>query len=143
MVIHLAHFELFMTIKEHHFQSITNYVKRNLPTKGFNWGIWLGDYPDCQQTIQIYQLEHIVVGIKLTGGINFVPAGEITWYVNLADNLLTHGTIAEEDFRNPRFIDATITIIDSETIKVDWLFDKGHVIYKLDTPPTISCRRTN
>lgn len=93
-------------------------------------GEWIGHYSGhFEQVIQINQDGPIIEAIKVTGD-EFVPAGEVTWRVDL-EKRLAQGRIAQSEFREPKFVDGRFRVIDQNRIEFDWL-THGKVEYRRD-----------
>lgn len=93
-------------------------------------GEWIGHYPGhFDEVIRITQDGDQAVAVKITGD-DHVPAGAITWRANVQTGN-GEGQVAEKEFRNPRFIPGTLTVLTAERIRFQW--DKsGSVEYRRD-----------
>jgi hypothetical protein len=93
-------------------------------------GEWIGHYPGHHdEVIRIHRETARWVATKITGDA-FVPAGEVTWRAEIA-NGVGEGQVAEEEFRNPRFIPGTLEILGPDRIRFRWK-DLGEVTYRRD-----------
>jgi hypothetical protein len=93
-------------------------------------GEWVGHYAGhYDEFIRITQIGDQIEAIKITGD-DYVPAGAVTWRVSLATGQ-GEGQIAEKEFRNPRFVPGTLTILNPERIIFRWM-DCGAVEYRRD-----------
>ena len=94
-------------------------------------GEWIGHYRGhFDEVIRIdYVGDDEVEAVKVTGD-DFVPAGEVTWRASLSTGV-GEGQIAENEFRNPRFIPGTLKILSDERIQFTWT-DLGSVEYRRD-----------
>jgi len=93
-------------------------------------GDWIGHYVGhFDEMVRIDRLGPTYVAVKMSGD-DHVPAGEITWRVD-ATSLLGEGQIAEQEFRNPRFVSGELEVIDPDHIVFHWL-GVGHVEYRRD-----------
>jgi hypothetical protein len=82
-------------------------------------GEWIGHYPGhYDEVIRIQQNGNTVEAVKITGD-DYVPAGAVTWRANLR-TLAGEGQIAEQEFRNPRFIPGKLKILNPERIVFHW-----------------------
>jgi hypothetical protein len=93
-------------------------------------GEWVGRYPGHHdEFIRITQEEAILTAVKITGD-SHVPAGEITWTADLRTGE-GQGQIAEEEFRNPRFVPGKLHVFDAERLRFVWQ-SLGYVDYRKD-----------
>ncbi len=93
-------------------------------------GEWIGYYKDrFDQVIKIERNGQVLTATKITGD-DFVPAGEITWRANVSSGY-GEGQVAEEEFRNPKFIPGRLTVLSSERIMFSWE-GFGNVEYRKD-----------
>ncbi|HSI84526.1 MAG: Cyclin D1-binding domain-containing protein [Candidatus Methylacidiphilales bacterium] len=93
-------------------------------------GEWIGHYKGhFDEVIRIQQTGDEVVAIKITGD-DYVPAEEITWKASLATGE-GMGQIAEEEFRNPRFVPGKLRVVNPERIIFTWS-EYGAVEYRKD-----------
>jgi len=93
-------------------------------------GEWIGHYPGhYDECIRITQFGDEVEALKITGD-DYVPGGAITWRANLSigDGL---GQIAEQEFRNPRFVPGRLDVLSAERIVFTWQ-DYGDVEFRKD-----------
>jgi len=82
-------------------------------------GEWIGYYPGhFEQVIRIEVVGDYIVASKVTGD-DYVPAGEITWRVNIHTGC-TEGQIAEREFVNPRFVPGKLFFHSREHIIFSW-----------------------
>ncbi|PTY06714.1 hypothetical protein DB346_00135 [Verrucomicrobia bacterium LW23] len=93
-------------------------------------GEWIGHYKGhFDEVIRIQQDGDKVVAIKITGD-DYVPADEITWKACLTTGE-GEGQIAEEEFRNPRFVPGQLKVLSAERIVFTWA-EYGAVEYRRD-----------
>lgn len=93
-------------------------------------GEWIGYYPGhFDEVVRIEQNGEYLECIKITGD-DYVPAGAITWRANLR-TMRGEGQVAEQDFRNPRFVEGQLTIINPERIRFQW-DECGEVEFRKD-----------
>ena len=93
-------------------------------------GEWIGLYPGhYQECIQITQKGEELEALKITGD-DYVPAGAITWRANLRTGKGV-GQIAEQEFRNPRFIPGKLEVLTPEKIVFRWE-EYGEVEFRKD-----------
>lgn len=93
-------------------------------------GEWIGHYPGhFDEVIRITQHGEMLEAVKVTGD-DYVPDGEVTWRANVQTGN-GQGQIAEEGFRNPRFIPGRLRIENPERITFIW-DDVGAVEYRKD-----------
>ena len=93
-------------------------------------GEWIGHYPGhFDEVIRIMQERNHVLAVKLTGD-EFVPAGNVTWWANVQTGE-GEGQIAEQEFRNPRFVRGQLTVINPQRIVFRW-DNMGEVEYRKD-----------
>jgi hypothetical protein len=93
-------------------------------------GEWIGHYPGhFDEVIRIMQERNHVLAVKLTGD-EFVPAGNVTWWANVQTGE-GEGQIAEQEFRNPRFVRGKLTVINPQRIVFRWE-NMGEVEYRKD-----------
>ena len=82
-------------------------------------GEWIGHYTGhFDEVVRIQQFGDHVEAVKVTGD-DHVPAGEITWWANLRTRR-GQGRVAEQDFRNPRFVPGRIVIVDQQHLVFHW-----------------------
>ncbi|MGV3774720.1 MAG: Cyclin D1-binding domain-containing protein [Verrucomicrobiales bacterium] len=82
-------------------------------------GEWVGHYTGhYDEVVRIVQQGTIAEAIKITGD-EYVPADEITWRANVITGE-GEGQIAEQEFRNPRFVPGKLKIVNSEKIVFEW-----------------------
>jgi hypothetical protein len=93
-------------------------------------GEWIGYYTGhYDEFIRITQNGDEVEAVKITGD-DHVPAGAVTWRANFRTGR-GEGQVAENEFRNPRFIPGKLTILSPDRIIFVW--DKcGQVEYRRD-----------
>jgi Cyclin D1 binding domain len=93
-------------------------------------GEWIGFYPGhFDEVIRITQMGDAIEAVKITGD-DYVPAGNVTWRADLK-TLIGEGQIAENGFRNPRYIPGKLTILNSDRIIFSWT-DAGEVEFRRD-----------
>ena len=93
-------------------------------------GEWIGHYPGhYDECIRITQNGEDIEALKITGD-DYVPVGAITWRANLRTGRGV-GQVAEQEFRNPRFIPGKLEIVNPERIVFTWE-SYGHVEYRKD-----------
>lgn len=93
-------------------------------------GEWIGRYPGhFDEVIRIMSDRGHALAVKLTGD-NHVPAGNVTWWANLETGD-GQGQIAEEEYRNPRFVPGRLTILSADRIVFKWE-RLGEVEYRRD-----------
>ena len=93
-------------------------------------GEWIGHYTGhFDEVIKITQHGSRVEAVKLTGD-DYVPAGEITWRADLGTGV-GEGQVAEEGFRNARFIPGQLKVMTRERIVFRWL-NSGQVEFRRD-----------
>jgi len=93
-------------------------------------GEWIGHYPGhYDECIRIIQAGDELEALKITGD-DYVPAGAITWKANRRTGRGL-GQIAEQEFRNPRFIPGRLQIVNPERIVFTWE-NYGDVEYRKD-----------
>ena len=82
-------------------------------------GEWIGHYTGhFDEVVRIHQFGDHLEAVKVTGD-DHVPAGEITWWANLRSRR-GQGRIAEQEFRNPRFVPGRIVIEDDNHFVFHW-----------------------
>jgi len=82
-------------------------------------GEWIGYYPGhYDEVIRIQQRGEELEAVKITGD-DHVPGGAITWRADLRTGR-GEGQIAENEFRNPRFIPGRLTVVNSERLMFTW-----------------------
>lgn len=83
-------------------------------------GEWIGRYPGLfDETVRITRNGHRLEALKITGD-EHVPAGEITWRVDLR-TLAGEGQVAEREFRRPRFVPGHLEILRHDLIVFHWV----------------------
>src|SRR5689334_4928841 len=93
-------------------------------------GEWIGFYPGhFDEVIRITQMGDAIEAVKITGD-DYVPAGNVTWRADLK-TLIGEGQMAENGFRNPRFIPGKLTILNSDRIIFSWS-NAGEVEFRRD-----------
>jgi hypothetical protein len=93
-------------------------------------GEWIGHYPGhYDEVIRIMQERDHALAVKLTGD-EYVPAGNVTWWANVQTGE-GEGQIAEQEFRNPRFVRGQLTVINPQRIVFRW-DNMGEVEYRKD-----------
>ena len=93
-------------------------------------GEWIGRYPGhFDETVAITQEGESIMATKITGD-EHVPAGEITWRVNLR-TLQGEGQVAEREFHRPRFVPGRLEVLDADLIVFHWE-GVGSVEYRRD-----------
>jgi hypothetical protein len=93
-------------------------------------GEWIGHYRGhYDEVVKITQNGRRVEAVKITGD-DYVPAGEITWRADLGTGL-GEGQVAEEGFRNPRFIPGQLKVFNRDRIVFHWM-NSGQVEYRRD-----------
>jgi len=93
-------------------------------------GEWIGHYPGHHdEVIRIHREAARWVAVKITGD-SHVPAGEVTWRAEIPSGT-GEGQVAEEEFRNPRFVSGTLEILGPDRIRFRWK-DLGEVTYRRD-----------
>jgi hypothetical protein len=93
-------------------------------------GEWIGHYTGhFDEVVRIHQFGDHLEAVKVTGD-DHVPAGEITWWANLRSRR-GQGRIAEQEFRNPRFVPGRIVIVDEHHLIFHWA-GVGSVEYRRD-----------
>jgi len=93
-------------------------------------GEWIGHYPGhFDEVIRIMQQRDHALAVKLTGD-EFVPAGNVTWWANLQTGD-GEGQVAEQEYRNPRFVAGKLTIVSADRIVFRWS-NLGEVEYRRD-----------
>ncbi len=86
------------------------------------YGEWIGAYlGHFEETVSIEQTGCLLIARKVTGD-DYVPAGEITWRLDL-HTMKGEGQIAEKEFVNPRFVPGRLEIINHGIIRFIW---EGH-----------------
>jgi hypothetical protein len=81
---------------------------------------WLGMYTShFEHVVKIVQDGNVIVARKITGDM-FIPAGELTWVVDIS-TLEGFGIVAESEFRNPHPIPGKLEIIDRDHIRFHWI----------------------
>ena len=82
-------------------------------------GEWIGYYPGhFDEVVKIRRDGDKLVAIKVTGD-DFVPAGEITWWVNIR-NGVGEGQISEEEFSNPAYVQGALNSLSKDRIVFTW-----------------------
>jgi hypothetical protein len=72
-------------------------------------GEWIGRYTGhYDEVVRVSQRGNQAEAVKVTGD-DHVPAGEVTWRVDLT-TMRGEGQIADREFRNPRFIPGRLVI---------------------------------
>lgn len=107
-------------------------TKARLPV-AWLFGEWIGFYPGhFDQVIKVSLEGSKVVARKITGD-DYIPADEITWYLDLNTNT-AWGQVSEREFRNPRFVPASLTATLPDRLTVTWHNSQaqGHVDYRKD-----------
>ena len=93
-------------------------------------GEWIGHYPGhFDEVIRIMQERGHALAVKLTGD-EYVPAGNVTWWANVETGD-GQGQVAEQEYRNPRFVPGRLTIVSPEKIVFRWE-NLGQVEYRRD-----------
>ena len=93
-------------------------------------GEWIGHYPGhFDEVIRVMHDKEHALAVKLTGD-EYVPAGNVTWWANVETGD-GQGQIAEQEYRNPRFVPGKLTIVSSEKIVFRWE-NLGQVEYRRD-----------
>lgn len=93
-------------------------------------GEWIGYYPGhYDEVIRIMQQSDHALAVKLTGD-EYVPAGNVTWWANVQTGE-GEGQIAEQEFRNPRFVRGKLTVINPQRIVFRW-GNMGEVEFRRD-----------
>ena len=93
-------------------------------------GEWIGHYPGhYDEVIRIMQQRNHALAVKLTGD-EYVPAGNVTWWANVQTGE-GEGQIAEQEYRNPRFVRGKLTIISPQRIVFHWE-NMGEVEFRRD-----------
>jgi len=93
-------------------------------------GDWIGDYiGHFDEMVRIDRCGPSYVAVKMSGD-DHIPAGETTWRVDAA-SLRGEGQIAEEEFRNPRFVPGQLEVTDPDHLVFHWL-GVGRVEYRRD-----------
>ena len=93
-------------------------------------GEWIGHYPGhFDEVIRIMQERGHALAVKLTGD-EYVPAGNVTWWANVETGD-GQGQVAEQEYRNPRFVPGRLTIVSPEKIVFTWE-NLGQVEYRRD-----------
>jgi hypothetical protein len=93
-------------------------------------GEWIGFYPGhFDEVVKIRRDGDKLIAIKVTGD-DFVPEGEITWWVSV-HNGVGEGQIAEEGFANPAFVQGALHIVNDDRIVFTWR-GLGQVEYRRD-----------
>src|SRR6185503_3093527 len=93
-------------------------------------GEWIGYYPGhFDECITIKQSGDEIEALKITGD-DYVPAGAITWRANLRTGRGL-GQIAEQEFRNPRFVPGKLEVLTAEKIIFRWE-EYGEVEFRKD-----------
>ena len=81
------------------------------------------------EVVRIMQQREHALAVKLTGD-DYVPAGSVTWWANVQTGM-GEGQIAEQEYRNPRFVPGTLTIVNPDRIVFRWK-GLGEVEYRRD-----------
>ena len=82
-------------------------------------GEWIGRYPGhFDEVVRIIREGNRVQAVKVTGD-EHVPAGEITWRVDLP-TLKGEGQVAEREFHRPRFVPGRLEILSADLIVFHW-----------------------
>ena len=93
-------------------------------------GEWIGHYPGHHdEVVRITREAARWVAIKVTGDA-FVPAGEVTWRAEISTGI-GEGHVAEEEFRNPRFVPGTLEVVGPDRIVFRWQ-KMGEVTFRRD-----------
>lgn len=93
-------------------------------------GEWIGHYPGHFDEVSRIMQEHDhALAVKLTGD-DYVPAGNVTWWANVQTGD-GEGQIAEQEYRNPRFVPGKLTVLDPQRIVFRW-GNMGEVEYRRD-----------
>jgi hypothetical protein len=93
-------------------------------------GEWIGHYTGhYDEIIRIVTVSGGYEAWKVTGD-DYVPAGELTWCVDV-HTLQGHGQVAEQSFRNPRFVPGHLEILDQDHIRFYWA-NHAEVEYRRD-----------
>jgi hypothetical protein len=93
-------------------------------------GEWVGHYTGhFDEFIRIVQHGSVLEAWKITGD-DYVPAGALTWRADLRTGH-GEGQIAEQEFRNPRFVPGKLTVLDPDRIVFEWQ-NCGSVEYRRD-----------
>jgi hypothetical protein len=80
-------------------------------------GSWKANYPCCgDELVSVVQTGDNAVATKTKGDV-YVPAGKITWRANVRTGV-GESQVAFSGYTNPKFIPATLKIIDADTVKV-------------------------
>jgi hypothetical protein len=93
-------------------------------------GEWIGYYPGhYDECIRIVQSGDEVEALKITGD-DYVPGGAITWRANLRTGE-GRGQIAEQEFRNPRFVPGRLDVLGPDRVVFKWE-NYGEVEFRKD-----------
>jgi hypothetical protein len=93
-------------------------------------GDWIGFYPGhFDEVIRIDQTGESLEAVKITGDEN-VPAGEVTWRANIQSGV-GEGQIAEYGFRNPRFVEGSLYVLNQNRLIFHW-HNLGAVEFRRD-----------
>jgi hypothetical protein len=93
-------------------------------------GEWIGYYPGhYDECIRIVQSGDEVEALKITGD-DYVPGGAVTWRANLRTGK-GRGQIAEQEFRNPRFVPGRLEVVSPERVVFRWE-NYGEVEFRKD-----------
>lgn len=93
-----------------------------------SYGTWIGLYRGLEDLVQTIQHNATLVAIK-TNGSDWVPAGTMTWIVNLR-TMECRGVVGNIKTGDLTTVPAKLTVIDRDRIKVEWDFSG------LDEPDT-------
>lgn len=82
-------------------------------------GEWIGYYPGhFDEVVRVTQVGEFAEAVKITGD-EHVPGGAVTWRANVGTGI-GEGQVAEQEFRNPRFIPGRLQVLGPERIKFSW-----------------------
>ncbi len=82
-------------------------------------GEWIGHYKGHYDEIIVVVQEGSLAVARKVSGDDFVPAGEITWRVDVSTGA-GEGQVAEREFRRPRFVPGRLEILSRERIVFHW-----------------------
>jgi hypothetical protein len=83
-------------------------------------GEWIGHYEGhFDQVIRVEIDKNFLVARKVTGD-DYVPAGEVTFCVNIDNPRDAAGIIAEAEYRNVRAVPGRLEVINPERMVFHW-----------------------